>query len=566
LPAQSDTETLPKLFADYHEDFLRDSPERATLAGLQNYNHRWRDLSTGGIEQRRKMFEAYLIRLRPFRGAALNEQDRISCRLLEWQLQNQLDGVDINSYYMAINHRVGPHLDVFIIFSLAPANTIRDYENLVSRLRALPVLVDQVIAAADAGLKRNLIPPRIVAALVVKQLDIQMAPDPLDSPLLAAFRKFPASIPLAEGERLRTSAVQAYSDSFMPAWKKLRAYVSETYMPRARETIGLSDMANGSSLYALLVKYHTTTNLTPEQIHELGLKEVARIEPQMAAIRKELRFEGSADEFVDKVLQAPEFLFKSKQEILAHAREIAKRIDPELPRLFKKLPRMPYGVQAIPADRERTTGPYYAPPSLNGTRGGNFFVGTYQPETQSKCCMEPMILHESVPGHHLQTALAQEMEGGPEFRKLLEVTAYSEGWGLYAETLGSDLGMYQDPYERYGRLQSEYLRALRLVADTGLHSLGWSRQKAIETISMAKGGRYTDSFIASEVDRYIADPAQALAYKVGGLRIQELRAMAEKELGPKFDVREFHDVVLRNGALPLGILEEQVLAYVKGAK
>src|SRR5947207_3064342 len=246
LSAQSDPEQLHKLFADYHEDSLRESPEEATVAGRKDHNDRWQDLSAGGIERRRKMFEAYLGRLRPFRGAALNAQDRMSYRLLEWQLHNQLDGMDINSYYMAINQTFGTHLNVFLIFSLAPANTIRDYENLVTRLRALPELVDQVMAAANVGLEGKLIPPRMVAALVLKQLDIQMMPDPLESPLLAAFRKFPASIPPAEGERLRKSAVAAYSDAFMPSWKKLRAYVSETYVPRARETIGLSSMPNGS--------------------------------------------------------------------------------------------------------------------------------------------------------------------------------------------------------------------------------------------------------------------------------------------------------------------------------
>jgi prolyl oligopeptidase len=391
---------------------------------------------------------------------------------------------------------------------------------------------------------------------------MQSAAEPLKSPLLQHFNKFPSVISVSDQERLRKAATEAYMTAYQPGWKRLRDTIVTKYLPKTRATFGLSAMSGGSDLYAIAVRNHTTTNYSPEQIHKIGLNEVERIRREMAEIRKEVHFTGTGEEFVTKVLEAPGMLFTSEAEILSHGRDIAKRLDPELPRLFKVLPRTPYGVKAIPPDRARTAAPYYEPPSIDGTRAGNFFLRTYQPEKQSKCCMEALIIHEAVPGHHLQVALARELEGMPEFRKITFFTAFIEGWGMYAETLGPELGMYQSPYERYGKLQTEIMRAVRLVVDTGIHTLDWPREKAIEMMKLAKGGFITDELIASEVDRYITWPGQALAYKVGGLKMQELRARAEKELGSRFDIREFHHVVLRNGALPLDILEEQVNEYV----
>ena len=495
----------------------------------------------------------------------MNEQDRLSVRLLGWELSERMEDLSTFSTYNSVNHFRGGHLRVFSTIGLAPANTIKDYENIVARLRALPRWADQTIAAANLAIASKKVQPRLVAELAAKQLEAQAAPEALKSPLLNAFSKFPSSISNSDQERLRKAAGDAYNNSFRPSWRKLRDYVANVYIPAARDSIGMSQAFNGPEMYALQVKRITTTNYTPQQIHEIGLKEVARIQNAMASIRKELKFTGTPAEFTEKVLNAPNFRFHSEREILVHGREIAKRVDPELPRLFRKLPRMPYGVQAIPADRARTAAPYYNAPSLDGTRAGNFYLRTVDPEKQSNCCMEALILHESVPGHHLQVALATEMEGVPEFRKVAHFTAFIEGWGLYAETLGAALNMYRTPYERYGQLQSEIFRATRLVVDTGIHSLGWSRQRAIDTME-ANAVNTSHDFIASEVDRYIALPAQALAYKMGGLKIQEMRALAEKELGSRFDIREFHDVVLRNGALPLDILEEQVRAYIAKAK
>jgi prolyl oligopeptidase len=314
-------------------------------------------------------------------------------------------------------------------------------------------------------------------------------------------------------------------------------------------------------MYAFLVRQMTTTNYTPDQIHEIGLKEVARIQAEMTKIRQQLNFAGTPEEFSDQVLNATRFKFHSEAQILAHCRDIAKRIDPELPRLFKVLPRIPYGVAPIPPDRARTSPPYYEWPALDGSRAGFFYMRTADPETQSSCCLESTILHESVPGHHLQISLSYEIPAMPEFRKMSFISAYMEGWALYAETLGTDLHMYETPYEMYGYWHGQILRAARLVVDTGIHTRGWTRQQAIDYM-VSVGADPSRDFIASEVDRYIAWPGQALAYKVGQLKILELRALAEKELGPKFDIRDFHDVVLRNGTIPLDVLEEQVRDWI----
>ena len=563
LAAQSNTE-LHNLFRDYYEMTLRESPESATGAGRNEYNNRWTDWSLKALAEEKQHRQEYLKRLDVFRSAKLDTQDRLSFELLEYELRTSLEELNRLRNYQVVNHFAGPHLYVFSTLALAPARTVKDYEDRLARIRALPALVDGMISAAEDARAKGMVPPRVVIDRLITQLDTQRKTPPEQSPLLAAFQKMPASIPAADQQRLRQAATQAYTQAFQPAWQRYRSFVADSYLPKPRTSLAIADLPDGKANYAFLVRERTTTDLTPEQIHETGKREVERITAEMAAIRKEVGFAGTPEEFNDKVLNAPDMRFKTEAEILVHGRDIAKRIDPELPRLFRKLPRTPYGVRAIPADRARSMAPYYEPPALDGSRAGNFYLRTVDPETQSKCCMEALILHEAVPGHHLQVALARELEGIPDFRKATFHTAYVEGWGLYAESLGPDLNMYQNPYERYGRLQSELMRALRLVTDTGLHYYGWTREQAVATMSKSKGGWINDDVVSSEVDRYIAIPGQALAYKVGELKIKELRARAENKLGPKFDIREFHDVVLRNGSLPLTLLEREVDRWLEG--
>jgi uncharacterized protein (DUF885 family) len=558
---RSQNDGLRKLFSDYHEFQLRENPGEATFLGRSDYNDRWDDPSPAHQRQYRESTQQFLARLRAIPEKPLTGQDRLSYRLLDWQLENEIANTDIVSTYFSVNHLIGGHLNIFSTAAVAPANTVKDYEDQLARLRALPRWVDQTIAAANFAIEQKKIQPRLVAEREVDQLDLEMVSEPLQSPLLKAFTKFPEAIPAADQERLRTSAMDAYITAFLPAWHKLRDYVTKSYIPAARDTPGLSQAPGGAAMYTYFVKEMTTTAYSPEQIHEIGLKEVARVQSEMLKIRQELNFTGTPEEFSDQVLNAPRFRFHSEEEILVHTRDITKRIDPELPRLFKVLPRMTYGVAAIPADRARTSSEYYEEPALDGSRAGYIYMRTVDPEKLSSCCMESTILHESVPGHHLQFALSFETPGVPDFRKTLWLPAYEEGWALYAETLGSTLHMYETPYELYGQLQGELFRAARLVVDTGIHTQGWTREKAIDYMYGA-GADPSRDFIASEVDRYIAWPGQALAYKVGQLKILELRTLAEKELGPKFDIRDFHDVVLRNGPLPLDILEEQVREWI----
>ena len=552
---------LQKLFSDYYEFLLREDPTQATFAGRADYNDRWDDPSPEHQRQYVASLQQFLGRLHKIPETGLAAGDRLSYDLLDRQLKVKIEEATTISTFFSVNHLVGEHLNIFSTMAVAPANTVKDYENEVARLRALPKWADQTIAAANLAIAQEKVQPKLVAEREVDELNVEMETDPLKSPLLAAFTKFPESIPTADRERLRADAVDAYTQAFLPAWRKLRDYISAKYLPAARDTVGLLQAPGGPEMYAFLVRQMTTTNYSPDQIHAIGLKEVARIQSEMAKIREQLKFTGTAEEFSDQVLNAPRFRFHSEAEILTHGRDIAKRIDPELPRLFKVLPRIPYGVAAIPADRARTSSEYYEPPALDGSRAGYFYMRTVDPEKQTSCCLESTILHESVPGHHLQIALSYEIPGMPEFRKISEFTAYTEGWALYAETLGPDLHMYETPYEMYGYWQGQIFRAARLVVDTGIHAQGWSREQAIDYMISA-GADASRDFIASEVDRYIAWPGQALAYKVGQLKILELRALAQKELGPKFDIREFHDVVLRNGTIPLDVLEEQVRDWI----
>ncbi|HWX38541.1 MAG TPA: DUF885 domain-containing protein [Candidatus Sulfotelmatobacter sp.] len=552
---------LQKLFSDYYEFLLREDPGQATFAGNTEFNDRWNDPSPEHKREYIAALRQFTARLHAIPTASVPARDRLSYGLLDRQLKEKIEEANTISTFYSVNQMIGDHLEIFSTVPVEPANTVKDYENQIARLRALLKWADETIAAANLAIAQERVQPRLVANRELEQLDTEMAGDPMESPLLGAFKTFPDSIPPADQARLRADALDAYNQNFLPAWHKLRDYVAKTYLPATRATVGLSAAPGGKEMYAFLVRQMTTTNYTPDEIHEIGLKEVARIQAEMAKIRDELHFTGTPAEFSDQVLNAPRFRFHNEAEILAHGRDVAKRVDPELPRLFKVLPRMTYGVAAIPADRARMSSEYYEQPALDGSRAGFFYMRTVDPEKQTSCCLESTILHESVPGHHLQIALSYEIPNMPDFRKISEFTAYTEGWALYAETLGPDLHMYETPYEMYGYWQGQILRASRLVVDTGMHTKGWTREQAIDYM-VSVGADASRDFIASEVDRYIAWPGQALAYKVGQLKILELRTLAEKELGPKFDIRDFHDVVLRNGTIPLDILEEQVRAWI----
>ena len=562
-PAQSPSESFRKLAQEAYEDILRMSPERATLAGRHEYSGRWSDRSEAGLQRQTHTLQRYLEAFRSTPAAQLTPAEKLTLDIFLDDFSTRIEQAGFIPRFDAVNHYRGIQgRRGYGVFDAMPRQTEQDYENVISRLNAIPALVDQTIRLASEALEKGFTTPRVSAELVVPQLEVQLADAPLDSPLLKGFKDFPNTVPEGRRNDLRQRGLKAYQESFLPAWTKFRDYLKTTYIPKTRSAIALTSIPAGKRWYAQQVRRFTTTDLEPGEIHQIGLGEVERIQTEMAAISRDLGFKGGPLEFRTQVLEAPERRYNSADEMIRYAREIAKRVDPELPKLFRVLPRMPYGVKPIPEYMAATSASHYLSPALDGSRAGMFFMRTYEAEKQPRFRTEALVLHETVPGHHLQRALQMEMQDVPKLRTLMGYSAYSEGWGLYAESLGEDLGVvYQTPHTRYGKLHSELFRACRLVVDTGMHALGWSRQRAINFMLEQTGTPYTH-----EIDRYLAMPAQALAYKVGELKIKELRRKAEQALGDRFDIREFHDVVLRNGAMPLNLLEREVKAWIQAKK
>jgi uncharacterized protein (DUF885 family) len=453
----------------------------------------------------------------------------------------------------------GVHNAVFRAIDLMPAARLEDYEHILARLQGLPVYVDQAMAMIDEHLAAGMAQPAIVVDLMLDQVSSQRDMPALSSPLLAAFNRFPESMPVSTQRRLRASAVAAYQQQFVPAWTRLAAYMRDRYRPRARSQVGISSLPGGAAHYGKLIRFFTTTAMSADEIHQLGLQEVDRIEREMRAIANEYGFTGTIPEFERELASRPGARFESEAEMLAYAEDVLASLRPAIPKLFLRQPRAEVRVRPIPPDRAASTPSSYSAGTADGMRPAFFNMNTYRPAEQVKYRTEALVLHETVPGHHLQVGLARELDGVPAFRTVFQPGAYVEGWGLYAESLGQALGtVYRDAPTRFGRLASERFRAVRLVVDTGLHAKGWTRDQA-----RAYFQQNVPSQSVAEVDRYIARPGQALAYKIGELKIQELRRRAEQALGPRFDIRQFHDVVLRNGALPLDMLEAQVATYIQ---
>ncbi|PYP42140.1 MAG: DUF885 domain-containing protein, partial [Gemmatimonadetes bacterium] len=439
--------------------------------------------------------------------------------------------------------------------------SVQDYENILARLNGVPALVDQAIVLLGKGLEAGITPPRVTLRDVPDQIRGLTPDDPMASPLLQPFAQFPASVPATERERLTRAARDAYTQRVAPAYRKLYDYVAGTYVPKARESIGMRELPDGPAWYAYRVRQFTTTSLSPDQIHALGLREVKRIRALMDSVIAATGFKGSFADFARFLRTDPQFFYDDSASLVRAYRDIAKRADPGLIKLFGRLPRLPYGVTTVPSFMAKSqTTAYYQGGSLQAGRPGYFFVNTYDLKSRPKWEMEALSLHEAVPGHHLQIALAQELDGLPEFRRYGGYTAFVEGWGLYAEGLGPELGMYQDPYSKFGQLTYEMWRAVRLVLDTGIHAMGWTREQALQFFK--DNAPKAEQDITVEVDRYIAWPGQALAYKIGQLKFRELRDSTAAALGTRFDIRAYHDEALRNGALPLDLLEQDVREWI----
>jgi len=563
--AQTDaTRALTSLMDEEWEWTMRESPTFASLLGDRRYNDRWPDASMQAIERRQQHRQQTLERLKGIDRARLAAADQLNYDLFRKDIENDSEEFRLRLYLMPVNQRGGIQ-SADELTELLRFQTVKDYDDWLARLRTFPAYVDQTLALMREGVRAKMLWPKVTLQRVQAQLDRQLVSNPEESNFYKPFREFPKDIPEAERARLSQQAREAVAQSVLPAMKKLRDYFVSEYLPASFDRVGVWQWPNGAEAYAYLARRYTTTTLTPEQIHEKGLSEVARIRAEMQKVMTQVGFKGTLKEFFQKLRTDPQFYYKTPEDLLEAYRATAKRIDPNLVKVFKTLPRMPYGVTPIPDNlAPDTTTAYYQQGSPDGSRPGYYYVNLYKPETRPRWEMMALSLHESVPGHHLQIARAFELGEIPKFRRYGGYTAFVEGWGLYAESLGEDMGLYDDPYSKFGQLTYEMWRAVRLVVDTGMHYYKWDRQKAIDYF--LDNAAKTELDVTNEIDRYITDPGQALAYKIGELKIKELRARSRSELGDKFDVREFHDVVLGSGAVPLDVLERNVGDWISKQK
>jgi uncharacterized protein (DUF885 family) len=556
---------LARLFADSFEFELKEDPLFATSYGDRRYNDKLPSVSLADQRRRLAQERVFVERLKAIDRAKLSRAEQINYDIFGRLAQDRIAEGDFHTYLMPITNRDGFHISFPELPKEVPLHSVKDYEDYIARLRAFAAYTDQHIELLREGVKQGFTLPSVVLRDYDKPIVAHIVDDPTRSLLYQPLTEFPQAIAQADRDRLDSEARQAIATSVVPAYRKLLEFMTKEYVPAAREQVGCSALPRGRELYRHRVRKFTTLDVTPQAIHETGLAEVKRIRAEMDAVIKQSGFKGDFAAFVAFLRTDPRFYVDTPEQLLKETALVLKRIDGELPRLFKTLPRTPYGIREIPPYiAPGTTTAYYSPPPGDLSRAGYYYVNTSNLKSRPLFEIEALSLHEAVPGHHLQIALQQELQGLPPFRRFAGFTAFVEGWGLYSERLGLELGFYKDPYSNFGRLSYEMWRACRLVVDTGMHYLGWTRQQAIDF--MAANTALTLHNITAEVDRYISWPGQAVAYKMGELKIRELRRLAEEQLGPRFDVRDFHDAVLSAGAVPLDVLEENVKAYIARAK
>ncbi len=552
--------TLHDTFDEAWERDLRDNPTFASALGDRRYNDKWPDLSIASIKRQHENDKQILAGLSEIDRSSLPTAEQLNYDLFKDNYEDRVAGFSFRMYLIPLNQRGGVQTQNELTERLR-FTTVKDFEDWTARMAQLDRLVEQTMDLMRTGIEQNVLPPEIVMGRVPDQIQLQIVDDPADSLFFDPFRKFPDSIGEEDRERLTDKALAVIGETVIPAYQRFYEFFTTEYLPETRESVGAWDFPNGEEFYAYRVRRYTTTELTPDEVHEIGLGEVKRIRDEMRVIIESVGFEGSFQEFLEFLRTDPQFYFDNPDDLLTEYLATCKRIDPELVKLFGKLPRMPYGLRPIPdAIAPDTTTAYYSRPAADGSRAGFYYVNLYRPEVRPKYEIEVLSVHEAMPGHHLQIALAQELGDLPDFRRFGGYTAFVEGWGLYSESLGEDLGLYQDPYSKFGQLTYEMWRAVRLVVDTGMHHKQWSRQQAIDFF--AANAAKTEHDIVNEIDRYIAWPGQALAYKIGELKIKDLRRISEERLGDDFDVRRFHDTVLGSGAVPLNILEQNVKAMI----
>jgi len=560
-PADAATR-LHELFESEWERGLRENPLAASFVGDHRYDDRWPDRSFDALERSHAADLAVLDALAAIPTASLGDADRLNHDLFGRMYRGELEAWDWGLRFLPVTQRGGVQTAHQVAEQL-PFATQRDYENWIARLNGIGPYVDQTIALMREGAKRGLTQPRVIMERVPAQIARQVVSDPAASPFYAPFTHMPAAVPEAEQTRLAAAGRDAIEREVVPAYRRLQRFFESEYLPACRSSVGIWDTPGGEQWYRQRVRWFTTTELTPAEIHEIGLREVARIRGEMQKVIAQVGFKGSFEEFLTFLRTDPRFRYTDPDRLLQAYLVMAKRIDPQLPKFFGRLPRMTYGVRPIPAESAPdTTTAYYNPPSMDGRRAGYYYVNLYKPEERPTYEIPVLTIHEAVPGHHLQIALAQELGEQPKFRRDFEATAFVEGWALYSESLGEEMGFYDDPYDKFGQLTYEMWRAVRLVVDTGMHAKHWTREQAIEYFKA--NAPKTELDIVNEIDRYISWPGQALAYKIGELRIRQLRREATDRLGPRFDLRAFHDVVLGSGAVPLDVLQHNVEQWTAG--
>ncbi|GAB2499067.1 DUF885 domain-containing protein [Arenimonas alkanexedens] len=552
---------LHALFDADWERQLKGNPFLATYLGDARYNDRWPDASPTAIAQRHQANVDSRAALAQIDRAQLSPADQLNYDIYAAVLDDSIAGAAFPTERIPVAQDGGPHSVAESMLQVMQFNSEKDFRDWIARLRGYPGFLAQNTALMQAGIDSGWTAPEAIMTRLPPQIAAQLVDDPVKASFYRPFEKMPDSIPAATQALLRAEAQAAIKDGVLPALRDFQAFFNDNYLPAARQSVAAGDLPEGKRYYDHLAASYTTTDMSADDIHALGLKEVARIRARMDEIREEVGFNGDLQAFFMHLRNDASFHPKDAESLLAAYRALSKRVDPEVTKVFSVFPRVPYGVIPIPdAIAPDTTTAYYQPPTPDGKRAGYYYVNLHKPETRLTWEMVPLTLHEAVPGHHFQIALAQENGEQPMFRRMSPFTAYVEGWGLYAEQLGYDMGLYDDPYDRMGQLSYEMWRAVRLVVDTGMHAKGWSRQQAIDYFKANAPKSELD--ITNEIDRYIANPGQALAYKIGQLKFSELRARAEAKLGDRFDLRAFHDALLVDGAVPLSVLDARMDAWI----
>jgi uncharacterized protein (DUF885 family) len=555
---------LKQLIADEWEYEMRESPEAATAIGDYRYNDRWSDNSLAHIQQQKQDINKWLARFTAIDTAGFPEQEKLNKSLMVRNLKEELEGMELKTYEMPVNQFFGAHLQLAQFVALVPFDSTKHYEDYLARLHKVPQLVNELIEILQQGEKDKLLPPRFLLEKTVTQCKSIAGPEGEANAFGQPVAKIPEAVALEDRKRLHDAIITAVNTEVRPAYNKLADFLAKEYAPKGRTEPGVWSLPNGDALYRFAVRQSTTTNMDPEAIHQLGLKEVARIEAEQLAIAKKLGF-ADLKTFRASLKTNPKLIPTSRDQLVEAYKGYIAQMDPELPKLFGLLPKTAVQVRAMQEFREKeAAGADYQQGTPDGSRPGIVYVNTSDYQNRTLTNVESTAYHEGVPGHHMQISIAQTLPDLPMFRQQAGYTAYVEGWALYAERLGKDIGFYKDPYSYYGHLSEEMLRAVRLVLDTGVHYKHWTRQQMIDFFHEHTSDDEPD--LQAETDRYIAIPGQALAYKLGQLEILKLRESAKNELGTRYDIRAFHDEILNGGALPLDVLDARVTTWIASQK